>query len=318
LRRRRRSRNGDLERHVQNDLRKSASIANVDVENMPFADVPFGLTVATDSIYMNNADNFAVGDFATVGTVLSARIVPDNVDRLTAFTASIQNLRRTPTPKTLPSQLTEYNKRYSAEVGAALKPSMHGDYFTGKSLTNTAAGDFATGFTYQTFSGGEAKFSVDENYNAYDVAATAIFDPDTFEFVVGAEMDGQLGNDVGVPENYDLTEAFKANMIQLFFSHSLIVQMKRDVWFERISERNLYGIKTGFQCTDATHSSFIPSAANNDITSTRSARLPSFALIAGDGEGDSSEAFANGVVSKKAPEWQMVDGHRERVPDGNE
>ena len=108
--------------------------------------------------------------------------------------------------------------------------------------------------------------------DAYGIAASTAdsYAGDFFDFPVGAQVDGQLGKDEqqrdGILGSPNLAAEVKDQMTSLFFDHVLIAQMKNDMWYERISERRLQGIKGGFQCTDPIQSSYIPSSSEKDIS----------------------------------------------------
>jgi Ca2+-binding RTX toxin-like protein len=287
-RRIRRSRDGSCDRHVKLDLRKSSDLSG----GFPFADVPFYLTVASDIFTMNAADNLAVGDFAAIGTVLSSHGVPEYNNQLKAHTNSIENLRRSPSIANIAANdpaaylrygLAMYRKRYSDTVAADVKPFMHGDTFHGTARSNSVFGEFMTGFTYQTYSRGEAQFSVDTGANAYSIASASDYSPDYFDMIAGALVNGQLGNDevtsVEFSIDNDLSSEVQNKMTSLLFEHTLIVQMRSDMWYGQISEGDLMGMKAGFQASDPILSSDIPSAANLDIANYGRLRIGPLILV---------------------------------------
>jgi len=270
------TRTKDLAKSVETYLSKTPNIPTDDVRNLPYADVPFHLTVAADVIFMNYADNIAAGDYAFIGTTMSSRRVPDDQSKLVPYMDSIQNLRRSPSlnreiSSAMQFDLAIYNHRYSAEVAAATKPTMHGDQFKGHSRTNVVFGEFVTGITYMTFSGGQASFSVDTAANAFATVATgaSLFDGDNFDFPAGVQVNGQLGSDHAVNNqvliNGDLSIEVRSHMTGIFYDHVLFVQMRNDAWFEPIEPKHLKGVKNGYQCTRANEASFIPSYSKNDM-----------------------------------------------------
>lgn len=219
---------------------------------------------------------------------MTARQVPDVNEDLRVYADSFQNLRRPPRIGDEDADeilyfLPTYEKRYSESVASDVKPRMRADSFYGDARTNAAFGEFLTAYTYQTFSGGEARFAVDENADAYDIASTMDqYEGDYFSMTVGAKIQGQRGDDVvegeGLLLDGDMTVEVRTRMTALFFDHRLITQLKNDMWYERISERNLKGVKSGFQCVDPIRAAYIPSAAFYDISGRRD----------DDGEGDFS------------------------------
>lgn len=243
---------------------------------------------------------------------MSARQVPDVNADLRLYADSFQNLRRPPQigSNEVQYSLPTYENRYSESVAADVKPQMHADSFYGDARTNAAFGEFLTAYTYQTFSGGEARFAVDETADAYDIAsATDQYDGDYFRMTVGAKISGQRGSDTveeeGLLLDGDLTIEVRSRMTALFFDHRMITQLKNDMWYERINERDLKGLKAGFQCVDPVRAAYIPSAANYDISDRRD----------NDGEGDFStyqdEKPGEPMSLNESVECRIVNGKRE-------
>jgi len=151
-----------------------------------------------------------------------------------------------------------------------MKPTMHGDRFQGNSMSNAVFGEFLTGITYMTFTGGQSSFSVDIATNPFvTMAGASLFDGDYFDFPAGVQVNGQLGNDRAVSNQVlvraDLSTEVRSQMKTLLFDHVLFVQMRNDAWFEPIDPRRLKGVKNGYQCTRANEASYIPSYSKNDI-----------------------------------------------------
>jgi Ca2+-binding RTX toxin-like protein len=268
----RRSRESELKRHISNDLKPTSPLSEAFIEALPFEDVPFLLTVATDVINMNNADNLAVGDFAFYGIVMSSR--DESNGGLVRYSESIKSLRTKLSIQA--SSITElafeigfYAVRYDEFTAAEVAPTMHGDYFFGSSLNNAMFGEFLTGQTYTQFSEGQSGYRLDTNGNAYSVAATANIDGDTFDVVIGSKVNGQFGDDVILTNTVltaDLTFIVAYQMSDLFYGSPLISTMMRNLFYGTVLDASdATGVGSGFQCTDPAVSSYIPPAADGDI-----------------------------------------------------
>jgi len=271
----RRSRTNALRTQVNTFLSKSSSLSNDQVRNLAYADVPFYLTVATDTIMMNYADNIASGDYAFVGVTQSARRVPEDLTKLEVFTQSMRSVRHRPAVgsnlfKRQLFDLPSYNERFSSTVANRVRPDKMGDTFVGNSMTNVVFGEVLVGVCYNTFSAGLSRFSVDDDRNAYQtMVETSWVDGDFFDFPAGVQVDGQLGNDRVSSDQVlidgDLTVDVRRQMNALLFDHDIIVQMRTDMWYEPLYPRNMKGVKTGYQTTNPVTSSYIPSYSINDM-----------------------------------------------------
>jgi hypothetical protein len=274
LRRSRRDKERDLRLHLVNDLRPTRPFSSDEISRLPFVDVPFQLSAATDTIDMTVADNLAAGDFAFFGIILSSRNEGDGA--LPSYTSSVQNLRQ---KLTLQSDVTNaltfdiefYSQRYSSSVAAATAPKLHGDKFIGKSRNNVIFGEFLTGEAYTQFSAEEARSRVNGNANAFSVSSTAEYAGDTFDVVSGAQVNGQVGSDAvqgqTVLADADLSSVVEQKMISLFYGHRAVETIMENLFHGSNLDTGAAGsVQLGFQCTDPEFSSFIPPAVEGGIS----------------------------------------------------
>jgi hypothetical protein len=180
--------------HANTDIKPTSPLANANQNSIPFEDVPFVLSIGTDTIYMNVGRNLAVGDFAVLGGVASTQGV--KVADLSGYVESVEHLRKRPVVSLNDNNLNVfgygldfYNERYGSQVATEVEPSFHGDFFYGKSSSNVILGDYWTSYGYEQITTGE--FIADEKSNAFgqfDNARWAKFAGDTVDVVADTKV----------------------------------------------------------------------------------------------------------------------------------
>jgi hypothetical protein len=183
--------------HAETDVKQTLPLTNSQKQRIPFQDVPFVLSIGTDTIHMNTARNLAVGDFAVLGGVVTTQGVM--VADLSPYVESVEHLRKRPvvslndnTLNVLGYGLDFYSERYGSMVSKEVEPSYHGDFFHGQSSSNVILGDYWTSYGYEQITTGE--FIADESSNAFgewDNARWTLFAGDTIDVVAGTKVDGQ-------------------------------------------------------------------------------------------------------------------------------
>ena len=259
------SREAEIEAHITS-LSITEPLSNTEQSALPFADVPFELTVGSDTLTLHDATNLAVGDFALMGITVSESTVSKAAD-LQQYTDSIDILRDPPSvasfmPLTYFDNTVEYYYERS-QAAKDVEKFIHGDTFVGISTDNSMLGEFYTGVGYVKYDAADSSdFVFDDKYSAYDTFNNANFainyDGDTFDIVDGSAVDGQKGQDEGDNSNgkVDTSEITK----NLFYNHAMIVQMKEDIYTTSIDPTSIDdGLKEGYECTNPITSSYIPS-----------------------------------------------------------
>lgn len=183
--------------HAETDIKPTLPLGNSKQRTIPFGDVPFVLSIGTDTIHMNEARNLAVGDFAILGGVATTQGV--EVADLSVYVESVERLRKRPVGSLNDNNLNVfgyglafYNQRYSSQVSKQVEPSYHGDFFYGNSSSNVIFGDYWTSYGYEQLTTGD--FTVDESSKAFgqwDNARWTTFAGDTVNVVAGTKVDGQ-------------------------------------------------------------------------------------------------------------------------------
>ena len=269
------TREAEIDAHITS-LSITDALSNSEQSDLPFADVPYALTVGADTISLHDATNLAVGDFALMGITLSESAVTNSAD-LDHYTDSIDILRDPPSVSSfMPTSYFDnsveyYNERYDSQIAKVVDPLIHGDTFVGTSTSNSMLGEFYTGVGYVEYANDGSEYLFDDKYDAYDTFNNANFainyDGDTFDVVDGAAVDGQKGQDEGDSNGNSSVDTLDQLTKDLFYNHALIVQMKEDIYNTPIDPSTIDGgLKTGYQCTDPIASSYIPSFEYGPLT----------------------------------------------------
>ena len=152
-----RAREAELDDYVNNTLIPSSKLSDSELGDLLFDDVPFLLTVGSDTILMNAAANLGVGDFGMLGLTSSEKSIVQAKD-LTDYAGSIQKLRTYPSvssvnfqlrlPYVADQQMSFYYARYNSTVLKMVKAKRRADTFYATSADSTILGEFFTGFAY--------------------------------------------------------------------------------------------------------------------------------------------------------------------------
>jgi len=286
LRRDRRKRERNIKADIKKYLQKTSDLDRLRVLQMPYTDLPFKLTAASDQISMNLEDNLAVGDFASIGVVLSTRSVQSDRKKMEVFTTSVQSVHtemnlqtkkyETNPSANIPYPMSFYHERYSANKRDLVNPHIHGDHFDGQHSANIALGEYLSGFMYQTRSdrsslqmGG----SYDDGFRLPRFF-TNQYDGDTFTWPVNAEVDGQIGRDgkdvvnggkLSITTN--VWESVQNKMKKLFSDHDLIVQLSTDLWLDgyTLTKSKARGFEMSYEGMNAQLASYIPCYSDRSV-----------------------------------------------------
>jgi Ca2+-binding RTX toxin-like protein len=172
-----RDRDRELNDYVDNILKPSNKLSNAEMRALPFDDIPFLLTIGSDTILLNKAANLGVGDFGVVGLTSSEQRVVQSED-LARYAASIEELRTRPSaasvnfqlrlPYAANQQISFYYERYGSEVRTEVEAKRRADEFIAESTKSTILGEFFTGFAYGQHGSLSENFLLDTTASAFD------------------------------------------------------------------------------------------------------------------------------------------------------
>ncbi|GAX18396.1 hypothetical protein FisN_2Lh003 [Fistulifera solaris] len=232
----------------------------------PFDDLPFVLTVGSDTLQQNLAVNLAAGDFAFFGSVVTFQ--NPNTGSLSRYTQSIKNVRSKLASEdpvaSLQFGIQFYDERYS-QLPDASKPKLHGDSFTGLDNSNVMLGEFLTGEMYNEIDSAQTT-RVALNANAFSSSAAQDFAGDFFNIQVGTAANGQFGPDFsvdGIAIDAQVAAPIETSMKGLFLEHRLIQDLQEILFTEsgQLRADRVGTVTTGPHCSDAESSSTIAPAA---------------------------------------------------------
>lgn len=232
----------------------------------PFDDIPFALTLGSDTIHQNSAVNLAAGDFGFFGSVITFQ--NPNAGSLSTYTQSIKNVRSKLASDdpvaSLQFGIKFYDERYP-QLPDASKPKLHGDTFIGLGNSNAMLGEFLTGEMYNEIDSARVT-RVAVNANAFSSSAAKDFAGDFFDIQVGTAANGQFGPDFsvnGIAINADVSLPIKTSMEGLFLEHRLIQDIQEILFTEsgQLRADQAGSVSAGPHCFDAESSSTIAPAA---------------------------------------------------------
>ena len=146
-------RQANLTYHIENHLTPSTPLTNSEESAVPFADVPFHLSIGNDMIDLYENKVVAVGDYASLGIVYAEDGISDA--DLSDYYESVYALRIMPSPgsffdgfKSLGNDGNFFYQRYSSAKSKEVELLRHGDSFVGRSGENLVYGDYMTAAMY--------------------------------------------------------------------------------------------------------------------------------------------------------------------------
>lgn len=286
------TRQNELDMHVKR-LDVTDRLSNQEMAELTIIDVPFYLSIGNDHIELKNNQALVVGDFATLGVVVSDDPNPSDLpcpgNCLRPYVQSIENLRRKPSVYSFLPRLSLYEtdffyQRFDAATADKVKPTYHGDVFTAHSSTSVISGDYLNAATlgFLNGNGDVSKVFVygDESYDNYEwiadelisLAASAYYDgkrldwaPDILN-VVGNETpfwQGQKTSSddivVGSVLEIDFADPLVEDTVsRLFLEQAIGEKMKNDMYRFTIPYNISRDVSQGPSCDDADNV-FIPS-----------------------------------------------------------
>lgn len=240
-------REANLTWHIKNHLKPSTPLSNQEENQLPFADVPFYISIGVDKITLSNNPVVAVGDFAAVGIVYSEEA--NNVQKLSKYVDSVHTLRKKtgigsflPTLATLGNDGSFFYQRYTSDFVKLVEPHLHGDVFVAQSDNNVMFGDYMTAAMFRL---GDS-YTLDNNMNFYGTFLNAewaqFFDKDSVYVKEGYGKPiwvGQASNDdvVGTVTKAKADQEVKAHAERFFGKHGIAKQIVLDLYSRPIPYR---------------------------------------------------------------------------------
>ena len=171
------ARAGEFDVYVDTILTPSSKLTNSELSALQFEDVPFLLTVGSDTIMLNAAANLGVGDFGIVGLTSSDEPIVQAKD-LADYAGSIERIRSRPSansvdfqlsvPYVAKQQMSFYYERFGSDVRMEVEAKRRGDQFVAESTNSTILGEFFTGFAYGQYGSLGDSFLMDTTASAFD------------------------------------------------------------------------------------------------------------------------------------------------------
>lgn len=233
-----------LENHVKLDLVPSTPLTSQEKGALPFADVPYYLSVGNDGIDLFKNSVLAVGDFGAFGIVYSEGGKASDLTTLRMYANSVSALRKMPSVQSFLPALSSldnldrfFYQRYSSAVKAQVKPRLHGDTFVGRSSKNVMFGDTLTA-SMVGFSSGEQTIR-DKTIDFYDTFLNAqyamFFDPDQVTVPSGSGLPiwvGQYSNDkvTGTVTKSNSDDQVQIQARLFFDTHTIAKQSRTDLY----------------------------------------------------------------------------------------
>jgi hypothetical protein len=229
-----------LRLHVEMDLVPTTPFSSQEKSALPFADVPFYLSVGNDQFDLFNNSVLAVGDFGSFGVVYSDNVT--SLNDLRKYADSVHKLRKMPSVASFFPALSSLDnldrfffQRYDTTVSNKVEPQLHGDKFFGFSSKNVMFGDTLTAIGFAI---GEGETFLDKTLDFYDTflnAEYAIFFDSDYVFVPSNSSGtpiwvGQFSNDIvdGVVGR-KAADAIIESQVRCFFdTHSIAKQVTSD------------------------------------------------------------------------------------------
>ena len=256
-------RDATLSQHIETWLTPSVSLSNQELDQLPFADVPFYTFIGVDTINLYNNAAVAVGDFAAVGIVYSE--ISNNVPDLRRYAESVYILRKKPGVQSFMPSLSSlgngysfFNQRYTSDIGKLVEPQLHGDGFFAQSDENVLFGDFNTAAMYRLGTQPET-YTLDKQLNFYGTFLNGewaqFFDKDSVT-VIGPATPiwvGQVSNDdvFGTVTKAKTDQVVSAHTELFFKEHGIAKQIVFDLKshtipyrFDSNGLRNVMGVSS--------------------------------------------------------------------------
>ncbi len=225
--------------HVDMDLAPSTPFSSQEKSALPFADVPFYISVGNDQFNLFNNSVLAVGDYGSFGIVYSDN--GTSTSDLRKYADSVCILRKMPSINSFLPALSSldnldrfFYQRYDSNVAKDIEPQLHGDKFFGFSSRNVMLGDILTAVGFAT---GGQETSCDGAIDFYDTFLNGeysmFFDPDSV-FVPSNSSGspiwvGQFSNDIVNGDVGRMAAEGIDSQIQGFFDiHSIAKQVTSD------------------------------------------------------------------------------------------
>ena len=261
-----------LENHVMKELVPTATLSNQEVSELPFADVPYYLSVGNDGIDLFANSVVAIGDFGAFGIVFSESGTSTNLPALRKYHNSVSNLRKMPSVQSFLPALSSldnvdrfFYQRYTSAIKTQVKPKLHGDTFVGRSSENVMLGDTLTACMIG-FNSGEQTIR-DKTIDFYDTFLNAqyamFFDPDQVTVPSGSGLPiwvGQYSNDkvTGTVTKVNIDDRVQARARKFFDTHAVAKQATTDLYQYTIPYPFEVDHKFKYVCFDP-GTSYIPS-----------------------------------------------------------
>jgi hypothetical protein len=265
-----------LENHVAKDLAPSTPLSNQEMSTLPFADVPYYLSVGNDGIDLFANSVVAVGDFGTFGMVFSESGTSNNLPAFRKFPNSVSALRKIPSVKSFFPALSSldnldrfFYQRYNSAMKAQVKPRLHGDTFVGRSSENVMIGDTLSA-SMVGFARGEQTVR-DKTIDFYDTFLNAeyaiFFDPDQVTVPSGSGVPkwvGQYSNDkvFGTVSKVNVDDQVQVRTRIFFDTHAVAKQATTDLFQYTIPHPFEVDLRFNYVCFDP-GTSYVPSHTNS-------------------------------------------------------
>ncbi len=234
----------DLEKHIKMELVPTPPLTSQEENTLPFADVPYYLSIGNDRIDLYDNSALAVGDFGAFGIVYSEGGTSTDVTALRMYASSVNFMRKPPSVQSFLPSLSSLDQldrffymRYNASIAAQVRPTLHGDTFVGRSSNNVIFGDFLTA-SMVGFASGQLPIR-DTTIDFYDTYVNAqfvlMFSPDVLTVPTGSGSPiwvGQVLNDIvnGTVTSDKADEQVQAHARLMFGSHTFAKQSTSDLY----------------------------------------------------------------------------------------